>query len=306
MSLAGLAAEVNAGGHFDKVIAAINKMMEVLREEEQDDIEHRDRCQRSENKNSNEIEDLNSDITKKESSIARMRDEESSTKEKITALEGSIKETEANMDELLEMRNKDSADFKRQLKDDADSVELLEQAIQSLAKFYKKNKIPLALSQQEPEYTVDPDKAPETTWSGGDYQGRKSESEGLIAILSMLQEDLEKEMKTGREEDAESQAAYLKDRGAFQATLDAQKATKMATEKDLADLQATIGDTERAKAGSEADLDAEGKMKKAIGTDCAWVATHFDSRREKRKTEMDGLVEAKNYLAGVESGDELE
>merc|ERR1719440_1033421 len=99
MSLAGLAAEVNAGGHFDKVIAAINKMMEVLREEEQDDIAHRDRCQRSENKNANEIEDLNSDISKKESSIARMRDEESATKEKIASLEDSIKETKANMDE---------------------------------------------------------------------------------------------------------------------------------------------------------------------------------------------------------------
>merc|ERR1719240_595730 len=210
------------------------------------------------------------------------------------------------MDELLAMRNKDSADFKRQLKDDADSVKLLEEAIIALAKFYKKNKIPLALSQEEPEYTVDADKAPETSWSGSDYGGRKSESEGLIAILTMLNEDLEKEMKTGRAEDAESQAAYEKDRSALRGTLDAQEKTKMATERDLADLQAAIGDTERAKAGSEADLDAEGQMKKAIGTDCAWVATHFDSRREKRKTEMDGLVEAKDYLAGVESGDELE
>merc|ERR1719482_1373018 len=99
MSLAGLAAELNSGGHFDKVIAAIDKMIEVLRVEEQDDIAHRDRCQRSENKNENEMEDLNSDISKKESSIERMRDEESATKEKISALEASIKETKANMDE---------------------------------------------------------------------------------------------------------------------------------------------------------------------------------------------------------------
>merc|ERR1719238_938200 len=105
-----------------------------------------------------------------------MKDEAEATRGKIADLEAQMKATEANMDELLAMRNKDSADFKRQLKDDADSVKLLEEAIIALAKFYKKNKIPLALAQEEPEYTVDPDKAPETTWSGSDYGGRKSES----------------------------------------------------------------------------------------------------------------------------------
>merc|ERR1719450_1977991 len=106
MSLAGLAAELNAGGHFDKVIAAIDKMMEVLRVEEQDDIAHRDRCQRSENKNANEMEDLNSGIEKKGASIDRMKDEAASLKEKMSELEAQMKATEADMDELLELRNK--------------------------------------------------------------------------------------------------------------------------------------------------------------------------------------------------------
>jgi peptidoglycan hydrolase CwlO-like protein len=112
LSLAKLAAEVSSGGHFDKVIAAIDKMMEVLRAEEQDDIKHRDRCQRSENKNGNEMEDLNNAIEKKGASIDRMKDEAGATKEKIAELEAQMKATEADMDELLELRNKDSADFK--------------------------------------------------------------------------------------------------------------------------------------------------------------------------------------------------
>merc|ERR1719291_1190901 len=205
------------------------------------------------------------------------------------------------------MRQEEHAEFVQALKADADAVELLEMAIQSVSKFYKKNKIPVLAqkSKTAPEYTVDPDKAPETSWSGGDYGGRKSESQGIIAILSMLKEDLEKEMKTGREEDAASQEAYEKDRAALQDTLDAQGEAKAAAEKELQDLESQMGDTERARDASKEDLNAEKKMSDAIGTDCAWVKTHFDSRREKRKVEMDGLVEAKNYLAGVESGDEL-
>ena len=39
-------------------------------------------------------------------------------------------------------------------------------------------------------------------------------------------------------------------------------------------------------------------------TDCKWVKTHFESRRDKRKTEMQGLVDAKSFLAGVDSGDD--
>lgn len=305
LRLAKIAAEVSMGGHFDKVIAAIDNMIQILRVEEQDDIAHRDRCQRSENKNGNEIEDLEGEIKKKDAVIGRLSDEATSVKEQIAELDTQMKATEADMADLLEMRNKDSQEFKQQLKDDANSVKLIEEAIVSLSKFYKKNKIPLSLVQQEPEYTVDQDKAPETTFSG-DYGGRKSENEGIIAILSMLAEDLEKEMKTGREEDAAAQAAYEKDRNALKDTLDAQGAKKMASERQLQDTEAETLETETARDESKESLAAEGKMKDALDTDCAWVGTHFDSRRNKRKVEMDGLVEAKDYLAGVESGDAIE
>merc|ERR1719379_583073 len=63
--------------------------------------------------------------------------------------------------------------------------------------------------QKEPEYTVDEDKAPEASFGGP----AKSESTGIIAILSMLKEDLEKEIKVAREEEAASQAEYDKQRG---------------------------------------------------------------------------------------------
>merc|ERR1719324_1052944 len=72
--------------------------------------------------------------------------------------------------------------------------------------------------QKEPEYTVDEDKAPEAFGDGG-YGGRKSESTGIIAILSMLKEDLEKEIKTAREEEGAAQAEYEKQRGELNDTL---------------------------------------------------------------------------------------
>merc|ERR1719362_1093122 len=144
----------------------------------------------------------------------------------------------------------------------------------------------MALSQkgkEEPEYTVDPDKAPETTWEGGNYGGRKGETSGIIMILGMLKEDLQNEMKTGRKEDAENQAEYEKGLAASQEMLDAQTSK----EKALAELKQTIRDTEEFKGQKEGDLGAEKDLEGSLAKDCNWVKTHFKTRAEKREKEMD-------------------
>jgi len=304
LSLAKIAAQVKTGGHFDKVIVMIDKMIELLRKEEQEDIAHRDRCQSGSNTNKYNREDLASAIDKAEKELLRMTDVEKEMKTQIATLEDDIKATKDEMAERLEMRNEERTEFKAALKDDADAVGLLGEAIVALSEFYKTNKIPLELAQQEPEYTVDQDKAPETIWSGGDYGGRKKESTGIIAILSMLKEDMEMEMKTGREEDAAAQKKYEEDRKAMQGTLDSQLASKTQTEKDLAEHQAKMADTQQYVDQHSADLEAAKDMQATLEHDCAWVETHFDTRRDKRKNEIDGLVDAKNILAGADSGND--
>merc|ERR1719333_1436424 len=203
------------------------------------------------------------------------------------------------MEEALKMRNKAHEDFKQALADDMNGVKLLESAIAALGKFYKKNKIPMGLVQA-PEYTVDEDKMPEKDM--GDYKDRQSDSAPIIGMISQIKEDLEMEIKTGRQEEADAQADYEKERAAMTETLEAQTDSKVATEKDLAELESKIADKTAFKEQKETDLKEQETLKDSINTDCAWVATHFDSRREKRKTEIDGLVEAKNFLAGGGDG----
>jgi len=311
-----LAAMLRSGGHFDKVIGSIDQMMEVLRKEEQSDIEHRDRCQNAGDKNKNDLVDLEHAIettTKKieqfSSDIERLGDE-------IEVLDASIAKTKGEMKEALELRNQDVANFKQELKDDAAAIELVEKAAVAVKKFYEKNGIPLSLltkgqdvpeedDDAEPEYSIDKDKAPETSWSGGGYGGRRSETGGVVSMLGMIKEDLEKEMKTARADDAEDQKLYEEQRATMQESLDASLATKVATEKELAETKAEKADAEEFLAQKSADLAAEKDLKASLFSDCSWVATHFESRSTKRKAEMDGLSEAKSYLAGVEAGDEV-
>merc|ERR1719191_884568 len=228
--------------------------------------------------------------------LKRMGNTKTELQDEISKIKEDIKGTKKEMDQLLEFRNKESGEFKQALKDDTNAVALIKEAITALSKFYKNNKISLGLAQKAPEYSKDEDKAPETSWSGADYGGRKSESGGILAILAMLAEDLEKEIKDGRADDADAQAKYEKQNGALQKTLDAQKATKVSLEEELASTEEKIDAAEAFKKGKNDDKDAEGDAKKAIATDCKWVKDHFESRRKKRKDEMQGLVDAKGFL----------
>jgi len=306
VAMASLAAEVKTGGHFDKIMVMIDKMIGDLRKEEQSDIAHRDRCQSSEGKNKNDMEDLENDINKHSDDIGRLEDKETELKATIQSIESQITETKNAMKESLDIRNEEMATFKQAMKDDADAVQVIKMAIGALAKFYKKNKIPLGFVQQEPAYTVNEDQAPTTSFDkeGGAYGGRKGESGGIISIMEMIMEDTENEMKVSQQDEADSQAAYEKNRGKMRKTLEAQQTSKTEGEKVLAATQSKIADTEEAKSSAAADLAEEQALEGTLGNDCAWVEEHFDSRREKRKAEIDGLVDAKNFLSGAGSDDD--
>lgn len=298
--LAKLVQVMKSGGHFDKVIIMIDKMMEVLRAEEQEDIEHRDRCENGENANSNEMEDLSSAIAKTDKKLERLDREKENKNKELGLVKADMIETRVNLGKMLDLRNEEHTAFVRAMKMDTEAVDLIGMAIVRLSKYYKENKIPLGL-MEAPEYSEDPDKAPETNFSGG--ESRQGESTGIVAILSMIKEDLQKEIKEGKADDAKAQEEYEAQSGALQDTLDKQRETRVTLEKTIASVEEEESRAEKYKQEKKDDKDAEHEMKKALKTDCAWVKETFAKRRSTRKTEMQGLVEAKNFLAGVEAGE---
>lgn len=302
LSLAKVAVEVQSAGHFDKVIATVDQMIAALRKEEQDDIAHRDRCQNAEGKNSNGMEDLNEGIHKAGTTIENLQGVARDLGTAIETLDGKIQSTKDDMKSALDLRNDAVADFKQAVKDDTQASALLDQTIVALSEFYRKNKIPMSLSQKDPVYSVDADKAPETSWADEKYGGRNQETHGVVAILRMLKEDVQKEIATSREDNAAAEAQYEKEKAELQDTLNAQRASKVATERQLGQVQEAIHEKTKSQTALESDLQEETTLKSVLDTDCSWVASHFESRRDKRKAEINGLIDAKGYLGGAEDG----
>jgi len=302
LGLARVALDLKSGGKFDNVIVAVDSMIASLRQEEQEDIAHRDRCERATDKSTADTQDINDDILKAGTTVNRLGEQKKSVDAEILSLEGQIDGTKLEMKQALDLRNTAVIDFEKALKDDADAGGLLDQTIMVLVRFYEENRTPMSLSQKAPDYDVDADKAPTTSWADEKYGGRKDETHGVVEIIRMLKEDIEKEMKTSREDNAAAEAQYEKERAELQNTLDAQLALKDSNERQLGEVQGSINDKNKFKTAKETDLIAENGLRNAINSNCAWVANNFQSRRDKRKVEIDGLIDAKGYLAGALDG----
>merc|ERR1712008_338181 len=98
-----------------------------------------------------------------------------------------------------------------------------------------------------------------------------------------VKEDIKAMKKTRKEENKEFLQAKKDDQDAIKLLVKARKFLKDYYEKNK----------------NKEDLQEELDYKKEIQPDCDWIIGAFEKRAKLRTAEMDGLVEAKEFLAGA-------
>merc|ERR1719353_178860 len=283
-------------GHFDEVIAEIDRMIELLGEEGQEDIEQRDWCIAEQNNQTNHkenleytISQLQAKITKAEKKKAELEAEKEDTlKKKADLIEA--------MDQALADREAENEAFTTAKQDDLNAIELLGRAIEALSAYGSNN----ALLQQ-PEFAVSEDQAPDATFSSKDNQ--KNAQGGIIMLLTQIKENLEIEIGVSTKSEAKATLEYEK----LKADADKQIASY---EEQIVALDSAIADTDAEITSlTDTKTDTEGQHKttveylEKIKPNCEWIKASFYKRAELRKKESEGLKEAKSILAGAEGGD---
>jgi len=292
LRLAAIATSVQTTWHFDAVIADIDKMIVALREEEKADIEHRDWCESQTGAANSKNENLEYDKEQLDQKKERANNKKAELEAEVEKTESEMEDLQKAMDEALENRNKEHEAFKQAMQDDADAVMLIGKAIEALNSFYAPKLL------QQPEYSTNPDTAPEAEFSSN--EGRKSEGGGVIAILSMIKEDIEKEMKTTRADEAEDLAAYKKLYKESAASMKALEEKKVTLGQDIAGKMKEIAELDAVYADKQASKEAADALLESLKPNCDWIARTFDTRMEQRKAEMEGLQNAKAVLAGAD------
>merc|ERR1719352_1552104 len=289
VQLAALASRVYTTGHFDDVIKEIDSMVKLMRQEQQDDIDHRDWCEGEKNTAANKQESLSYDMEQLTNKINRLNNKKSELGNNINNTLSEMTEVELSMNESKDARNEENAAFRQAMKDDADAIELLGKAIEVLAAIY-----PSFLQQKGP------DDEPES-WAGGkaEYGGRQAEGGGIVSILEMIREDVENEMKIARKEEGEAMAEYEKQRSENTASLHALEAKKSALEQEEAAVDKEIAETEANHFDTDEAHTATEEYVEDLKPNCDWVSQTFDTRKEQRDAEIKGLQDAKSILSGA-------
>jgi len=305
LRLAQIAAQVKTGGHFDEVIKMIDDMIAVHNVDEKDDIEQRDWCKEETFKNEQEAARYEYKVEKHNTKIMKLtkklEDLEVAKEETIAAIQ-TTREDIANMEQT---RIEEHNAFEGAKSDDEQASGLLAAAIEALSAFYKNNGVDQGEIQggakaalvQAPEFEVDPDQAPDASFSSAGKSG--GESKGIISLMTMIKEDLDDEIKNGVKNEKKNQASFMKTHEAAHKLLDdlLEKKTNLAT--SIADTNKEINDENIAKEGTESLLDEEREYLWSIKPDCDWILKEFQPRREQRGEEVQALIEAKGMLAGA-------
>merc|ERR1711963_595895 len=217
--------------------------------------------------------------------------------EEIAALTAGIKELDASVAEATANRRAEHVEYGELIASNSAAKEVLGMAKNRLQQFYNPKlaktttAAPPALVQANPGM-------PPATW--GAYNKQSSSNGGVVAMITLLIGDLDKQMTEAKAEEKNAQADYE--------TLMADSASKRtADSKSLSEKTSTKADTEAMldkhsedKESNAKELGATMKYIASLHAECDWLTKYFDVRQQARADEVDSLKNAKAVLSGAD------
>merc|ERR1719359_1711348 len=273
---------------FEKVKEAIDNMVTELKQQQKDEVKHRDFCieEFAENEKQtaiaqDELSDLGSEIEDLKSTIATLEQE-------LADANAEIADTKTQMKRASEDRESENAEFQTTVSDQRAAQQILTFALNRMKQVYE-----FAQGVEEPGAAAPP--PPE---GFADYKQNKHSGGVLSMIQQIIDESKTMELDAIRAEN-DSQAAYE----SFTKNSNASIKALLQAVRDKTEKKATAdANLVRAKSGQQKtlkDLESLNTYKGTLHQSCDFVMDNFDVRQEKRAQEMEALSQAKNILSGA-------
>jgi hypothetical protein len=291
--LAALAAQLRTqaltSGMFDAVIKTIDNLIAQLLEEGKEDVKKVDECKEQYHDSSLSQNDLNWKI---ENNDAKIQGHEKEITKKTDAKEQTITDI-ASAEKLLtdmETERKSANDeYLAAKSDDEKAISLLEQAKAALAEYYQENSLLQVRNSSEPDFKL----------SG--KNSAKLQSKGILDLLDLIIEDLNGELRESKAAEEAAQADYEKMKKAVEEQKEKLEEAKVNLEGQIAQEETAKSDEEDSKTENEKSLENEEKTMEDLKKTCDDAIKLQPEREKKRATELDGLRQAKEFLAGMTS-----
>jgi len=301
--LGSLAASSARNGNFTEVISAIDTMLGMLQTEENEDIQRKEQCEenratdtRAAIKTSRTMDELTDSITENKAKIEELAAE-------IKEKEGEVEAIKKELGEAARIRQKENAEYLKNKKDDEDAAEVITNAKGVLETFYTENGLMLVQkkgARQQPPFVSQAGAAPPPppkTWEEP-YGGRTDESTGVIAILSMIHEDVLKDISNADAQESAAVTLYGETTNALNAEKGALEADILALDGQISTREGDVVDDTNSRTTKKGELETVMARIRALAPGCDYFAINYDVRRKNRQIEVDGLLKAKAILSG--------
>merc|ERR1719240_394147 len=141
---------LQAKGPIDEVVKAIDEMVQTLKEEESADLETKEKCESEREEDTKTARELSVKIDDFADLITRKQARIDELKAEIEKLEAEIKKMKEDLVEAERQRKDEKAAFEAALHDDEAAADLIKQAKDTLANFYKDNELTLLQKGAQP------------------------------------------------------------------------------------------------------------------------------------------------------------
>merc|ERR550537_1710964 len=291
------------GSHFTEVLAAIDKMVATLKKEEETDLETKETCEKDRDEQTRTAAVKSREMDELTDSITRLTDQIANIKAEIAEKKETIKATEEELAAAANQRKNENADFKLTDADDKLAKETVEKATGVLEKFYADNNLMFVQREKAAVKTRQaPGEAPPPPPPTFDapYGGKTDEATGIVAILEMIAQDIQKDIQHAQAAEDKSQQEF----DDFKAKSEQQISNLKSDISNLDDSKgkkekAVSDDTESRTAASN-ELNAVMKLINDQRPGCDFFEVNYPNRLKNRQIEIDGLNKAKAILQGAE------
>jgi len=312
---------------FEKIITMIDELVTVLKKEQGDDDAKKVYCETEFDTSDDKKKSLEHSIADLEKVIADAEETISTLASEIEALEDSIKALDKDVATQTEQRKDEHDDFVTTLADNNAAKDILGFAKNRLQKFYNPK---LYVPPPKHELTEDeqitvgfggtlaptpppagiagtgiglvqdkvaPPPPPEANLA---YKKKGEASSGVIAMIDLIVQDLEKEVLEMEMIEKEAQKDYEKfmsdaaeKRAMDSKAITDKTAAKAATEEELES-------NKEAMSSTQTDLMETVKYIGALHAECDWLLKYYDTRVAARVGEIEALGKAKDVLSGAD------
>jgi len=286
---------------FTKVKKAIADMIDELKVQQKDEVDHRDFCLTEFQKNKMETEATTDEHDNLVAKIGDLTATIDTLASEIKTLNDEIAEMTEQAKRATDDRGKENADFQVELKDQRLTQAILQKALERMAGQYY-TKYQLLQAQQPGAAHMELSGTKTAPGSGPAKFKEMSDNAGGMKVVNLLESVIADSKATEKDllvSETDAQVAYegfMKDTSKS-IDIKQQAVVAKTSEKATAEGDKTAAMT--AKAAAIKMLEEQADYKSQLHGSCDFLISNFDMRQEARAQEMEALRQADGILSGM-------